>query len=105
MPARTHEDLVKEAREDGKIIALIYSPIELQEYIVEIISRDSQQFLEKSSRPLHFHSVDQALHQATKHGALEFFLCIDNTYDECGSTGSGQTFEFIPIQSKYKNND
>ena len=105
MPARTHEDLIKEARKKATTIALIYSPIELQEYIVEIISNDSQQFLEKSNRLIHFQSVDQALHHSTKHGAQEFFLCTDNTYDECGSVGFGQTFEFIPIQSKYKNNN
>ena len=39
---------------------------------------------------------------ATSYGAEEFFLCADNTYDECGSIASAQRFDYIPIQSKYK---
>jgi len=38
--------------------------------------------------------------QATQYGAKEFFLCVDNTYDEFGSTASPQQFDYIPIHSK-----
>lgn len=102
MPNKTHEELVNDARIKSTVIALIYSPVELQEYIVEIISKDSNHFIKKSNEIIHFHSLDQALYHATHDGADEFFLCADNTYDECGSLGSAQTFDYIPIHSKYK---
>lgn len=102
MPDKTREELINDARNESKVIALIYSPIELHEYIVEIISKDSDKFIRKGNKIIHFNSVDQALSQATNYGAEIFFLCADNTYDECGSIGSAQKFDYIPIQSKYK---
>lgn len=102
MPNKTHDDLVNDARSKSTVIALIYSPVELQEYIVEIISKDADNFIEKDHQIIHFHSVDQALFQANNYLAEEFFLCVDNTYDECGSIGSPQRFDYIPIHSKYK---
>lgn len=102
MPNKTHEGMVNDARNKPSIIALIYSPVELQEYIVEIISKDSVKFIKKGNQIIHFNSVDQALSHATNYGAEEFFLCVDNTYDECGSIGSTQKFDYIPIHSKYK---
>ena len=35
MPNKTHEELVNDARNKSKVIALIYSPVDLQEYIAE----------------------------------------------------------------------
>lgn len=102
MPNKTHDELVTDARDNSKVIALIYSPIELYEYIVEIISKNSDQFIQKRNQIIHFNSVDQALSHATNYGADEFFLCTDNTYDECGPVGSAHTFNYIPIHSKYK---
>ena len=102
MPNKTHEELVNDARIKSTVIALIYSPVELQEYIIEIISKDSNSFIKKRNEIIHFHSVDEALYRATNYGAREFFLCADNTYDECGSLGAAQKFDYIPIHSKYK---
>jgi hypothetical protein len=102
MPNKTHEELVNDARSKSTVFALIYSPIELQEYFVEIISKNSIHFVMKGNQIMHFNSVDQALFHATNYYAEEFFLCVDNTYDECGSIGSAQRFDYIPIHSKYK---
>ncbi len=102
MPNKTHEDFINDARNNSKVIALIYSPVELYEYIVEIISKDSDNFIKKDNQIIHFHSVDLALSYVTNYGAEEFFLCVDNTYDECGSIGSAQRFDYIPIHSKYQ---
>lgn len=96
----SHQDLIDEARTQSKSMALIYSPIELNEYIVEIISEASVQFIRKHDQVAHFHSVEEAITNATKYGAKEFFLCVDNTYDECGSMASTQPFDYIPIHSK-----
>lgn len=100
MANKTHEEIVNDARNKQSVIALVYSPVELQKYIVEIISKDSDKFIKKGDRTIHFNSVDQALSQAKSYGAKEFFLCVDNTYDECGSMGSPQKFDYIPIHSK-----
>ena len=102
MQNKTHDDIVNDARNNSTVIALIYSPVELQEYIVEIISKDANNFIKKGNQIIHFHSVDEALFHATHYLAGEFFLCVDNTYDECGSIGSSQRFDYIPIHSKYK---
>lgn len=102
MSNKTHDELVNDARNKSTVIALIYSPLELQEYIVEIISKDSDSFIEKGHEIIHFLSLDQALFHATHYLAEEFFLCLDNTYDECGSIGLVQRFDYIPIHSKYK---
>lgn len=102
MQKTKHEELLNVARNKFSIIALIYSPVELSEYIVEIVSKDYDKFIQKGNQITHFHSVDQALFHATNYGAEEFFLCVDNTYDECGSIGSAHKFDYIPIHSKYK---
>ena len=101
MSHRTHESLIREAQNQSKTIALIYSPIELHEYIVEIISKDSDKFILKGKELAHFNSIDKALLQATNNGAVEFFLCVDNTYDECGAECSAERFDYMPIHSKY----
>ena len=80
---------------------MIYSPIELNEYIVEILSKDSDLFIHKYNNLAHFHSVKDAVAQATKYGADEFFLCLDNTYDECGSIVSPQHYDYISLYSKH----
>lgn len=94
------EKLVNKVKSDSKSIALIYSPIELHEYIVEIIAKDSDEFIHKGKELWHFHSIDEAMSRAAEYGAEEFFLCADNTYDECGTNIGSQTFDYIPLYSK-----
>ena len=100
MTNSSREDLIYEVQTKSKSIALIYSPIELNEYIVEIISKTSDRFISQKDNIAHFHSVNDAITDATKYGAEEFFLCVDNTYDEFGSLASPQQFDYIPIHSK-----
>ncbi len=96
----SRENLIYEVQTKSKSIALIYSPLELNEYIVEIISKNSELFIRKKDNISHFHSVHDAITHAKKYGAEVFFLCVDNTYDECGSIASPQQFDYIPIHSK-----
>lgn len=96
----TREDLINEAQTKSISIAFIYSPNELNQYIVEIISKNSDLYICKNDSIRHFLSIDNAISHAKKYGATEFFLCADNTYDECGSMGSRQSFDYIPINSK-----
>jgi hypothetical protein len=96
----SRENLIYKAQTKSKSIALIYSPLELNEYIIEIISKTSGLFIHKNDNIAHFHSVNDAINHAKKYGAEEFFLCVDNTYDECGSIAAPQQYEYIPIHSK-----
>ena len=97
----TREDIINQAQTKSKSIALIYSPIELNAYIVEILSKDSDLFIHKYNHLAHFQSVKDAVAKATKYGANEFFLCLDNTYDECGSIASPQHYDYISMYSKH----
>ncbi|AWN73074.1 hypothetical protein LEAN103870_04700 [Legionella anisa] len=102
MANQTREGLINQAKHGSKAIALIYSPIELHEYIVEIIAKDSDEFIHKGKELWHFNSIDEAMSRAAEYGAEEFFLCADNTYDECGSESGPQCFDYIPLYSKAK---
>jgi hypothetical protein len=93
----SRENLIYEVQNESKSIALIYSPLELNEYIVEIISKTSDLFISKNDNISHFLSVDDAVTHAKKYGAKKFFLCVDNTYDECGSIAAPQRFDYLPI--------
>ena len=95
----SRENLIEEVQTKSKSIALIYSPLELNKYIVEIISKTSDLYISKSDNISHFLSVKDAVTHAKKYGAQKFFLCVDNTYDECGSIVAAQRFEYIPINS------
>ena len=98
----TREDLINKTKLISKSIAIIYSPMELNEYLVEIICNDSDQFIRNGDELYHFKSIDEAMSKAIKLGAEEFFLCADNTYDECSSSSAAQHFDYIPIHSKIK---
>ena len=102
MANQTREKLINHAKNSSKSVALIYSPIELHEYIVEIIAKDSDEFIHKGKELWHFHSIEEAIERAAHYGVEEFFLCADNTYDECGSERSPQFYDYIPIYSKNK---
>ncbi len=100
----SREDLIHEVQTKSKSIALIYSPIELNEYIVEIISKNSDLFICKNNEISQFHAVNDAISHALQYGAKEFFLCLNNTYDECGSMGlkaSKPLFDYIPVHLKH----
>ena len=96
------ENLINEVKSGSKTIALIYSPVELHEYIVEIIAKDSDEFIHKGKELWHSNSINEAMSRAAEYGAEEFFLCADNTYDECCSESRPQSFDYIPLYSKAK---
>lgn len=98
----SREDLVNKAQTESISIAFIYSPNELNKYIVEVVSEHEDVYIRKNNHMQYFLSVNDAISNAEKYGAKEFFLCVDNTYDECGSTGSKQHFDYIPLHSKIK---
>ncbi len=102
MPNKTHQELVNDAQNNSTVIALIYSPVELYEYLVEIISKDSSAFIQQGNQIKHFHSVDHALAEAANYQAETYYLCVDNTYDECGSGALVEKFDYIPIHCKFK---
>ena len=99
MASLSRENLIYDVQAKSRSIALIYSPLELNEYIVELISKTSDTFISKNDNISHFLSVHDAITRAKEQGATEFFLCVDNTYDECGSIAATQRFDYLPINS------
>jgi len=95
MFANTRQDLILKAKKSPRSIALIYSPIELYEYTVEILSRDSEQFINHHNDICRFSSIKDAITKAYEYGANEFFLCADSQL-------SNQSYEYIPIYPKNK---
>ncbi|HRD69490.1 MAG TPA: hypothetical protein PK657_05045 [Legionella sp.] len=83
--------------------ALIYSISELNEYLVEVFSADSIEYLRKGNQILKFQSVNDAVRGAKHHGAKNFYLCIDNTYDECGSMTPQESFSYLSISPNGRN--
>lgn len=75
MTNQTRENLINQAKSGSKAIALIYSPIELHEYIVEIIAKDSDVFIHKGKELWHFNSIDEAMSRAAEYGAEDFSVC------------------------------
>tara|TARA_B100000949_G_C14160287_1_gene398763 strand:- start:507 stop:803 length:297 start_codon:yes stop_codon:yes gene_type:complete len=83
---------------EEKPIGLIYSRSELHEYFVELLDHKENHYLHKRKELASFDSVDDALAGARKQGAQEFYLCLDNTYDECGSESVGRRFCYMQIR-------
>lgn len=76
MTNQKREDFINEAKMGSKSIALIYSPIELHEYLVEIITQDSNEFILNGKDLCHFNSIEDAMTQAVKYGAELFFCAL-----------------------------
>jgi hypothetical protein len=96
---RKRDELLSHAKVDNLSLALIYSPIDLHKYIVEIISKNNTKFLKHHSDFIQFNSVVQAIAKAKKAGAEEFFLCVDTTYDECSPVLPTEHYDYIPLAS------
>lgn len=82
---------------DAKPVGLIYSPCELHQYLVELINGHKTQYLHKGKAIASFMTLDDAMREAKKCGAKKFYLCLDNTYDECGSQPLASYFNYLPI--------
>lgn len=82
---------------DEKTVGLIYSRSELHQYLVELIDHKKNHYLHKGKKLASFDSVNDALIGARKQGAREFYLCLDNTYDECGADPIERRFCYMQV--------
>lgn len=95
----SRDELISLAKKND--IALVYSRSELHEYLVELISSNEAHYIHRSKDVSLFHSIDEALRAAQNHGATDFYLCIENTYDEFGPMNAEPHFSYVPIQPKH----
>ena len=80
-------------------IGLIYSRSDLHQYLVEVIDHKKSHYIHKGKDLKSYHSVEDAVRNARRKGAMKCYLCLDNTYDECGTCTMSQRFSYLPIES------
>jgi hypothetical protein len=78
-------------------VGLIYSRAELNQYLVELITFKRADYIHEGDNLASFSTVDEAVRNARESGATCFFLCLDNTYDECGSLPAEERFNYLSI--------
>ncbi|WP_419420132.1 hypothetical protein ACNVED_02230 [Legionella sp. D16C41] len=78
-------------------VGLIYSRADLNQYLVELITFKRADYIHSGVDLASFPTVDEAVYSARESGATCFFLCLDNTYDECGSLPAEDRFNYLPI--------
>ncbi|MGQ3887900.1 hypothetical protein ACQUW5_02565 [Legionella sp. CNM-1927-20] len=78
-------------------VGLIYSRADLNQYLVELITFKRADYIHEGQDLASFSTVDEAVRSARESGATCFFLCLDNTYDECGSLPTEERFNYLPI--------
>lgn len=77
-------------------IGLIYAVSDLGEYCVEILSQGKEQpdFVENNIHA----SISAAKAFMNSQGCRQCYVCLDNTYDECGCDSNTDRFCYMPIQ-------
>ncbi|VEG92045.1 hypothetical protein [Legionella spiritensis] len=85
---------------DDNTVGLIYSRSDLQQYLVELIQGKKTEYLHDGRELAIYTTMDAAVRDARKHGAQNFFLCFDNTYEECGLENTGNHLSYLPIHPR-----
>lgn len=83
---------------DKESIGLIYSRSDLHQYLVELIDHKQSHYIHQGKDLKSYYSVEDAVKGARRKGAEKFYLCLDNTYDECGAGIMPQRFSYLPIE-------
>lgn len=83
-----------------KPVGLIYSRADLNQYLVELIAFKRANYIHEGAieKLIRFSTIDEAVRGARAAGARCFFLCLDNTYDECGPIPAEERFNYLPIE-------
>ncbi|KTD45572.1 hypothetical protein Lrub_2369 [Legionella rubrilucens] len=83
-------------------VGLIYSRSDLHQYLVELIHNDKTDYIHEGIGVAVFPTMEEALRSAKRRGAKCFFLCLDNTYDECGAEPATPHYNYLPIRPSRK---
>ena len=78
--------------------AYIYSIPNLNQYTVKIQTKKESFFLSRKHSQIFYPSVEQATKAAQSYGCHHVFLCLENTYNECGYKGEQSRFSCIKIR-------
>ena len=79
-------------------IGLIISITEMHNYHLEILEDGITSHVSEKNDLKVYPNIQDAQITAKKLGCKKLYLCLDNTYDECG--GNGQTherFSYMPL--------
>lgn len=78
-------------------VAYIYSIPELNKYTVEVKAANESFFISNKSEQIFYSSVALASTAAKSQGCHGAFLCLENTYNECGFKGKQERFSCMKI--------
>ncbi len=84
-------------RNHHELVAYIYAIPELDKYIVEIKAANDSFFIEKKSEQVFYANLDLASKAAISKGCQNAYLCLENTYNECGHAGEQERFSCMKL--------
>tara|TARA_B110000879_G_C11121408_1_gene491978 strand:+ start:1130 stop:1420 length:291 start_codon:yes stop_codon:yes gene_type:complete len=84
---------------NNQSIGLIFAIGDLGKYFVEIIKNGEINTIYNNNRELRmFLNLSDAKNSALKLGCDKLYMCLDNTYDECGFDKTMDRFSYMAIK-------
>ena len=81
-------------------IGLIFSISDLHKFYIEILNDGQATSLSINDNLQMFNSMADAKQIVIQNGCTLVYLCLDNTYDECGSASNMDRFSYMPVTRK-----
>lgn len=78
-------------------IGLIVSVSEMHQYYIETIEDGIVEYLKDCDSLKMFANVEDAKKVAKRFGCKKLYMCLDNTYDECGGLHNQDRFSYMPL--------
>lgn len=86
------------AKSNKKCIGLIFSVGDLGKYFVEILKDGKITSVSYNNELQMFLNLSDAKTSALKLGCDKLYMCLDNTYDECGFDKNMDRFSYMTIK-------
>lgn len=83
---------------DNIKVGLIVSVGESHSYCIETIQEGKSDMLMDNQDVAFFNSISKAQEAALALGCKKLYMCLDNTYDECGHHGKMDRYSYMPLQ-------
>jgi len=80
---------------ESEPVGLIYSRADLNHYFLEILEQGKSNYLHQGNELRVFANSHEASATAHAMGANVCYLCLDNTYDECGAEPTSRRFSYL----------
>ena len=79
-------------------IGLIYAVSDLGEYYVEVLHQGQEQSIFSENDIRMYASISAAKQFMSSQGCRQCYVCLDNTYDECGCDANNDRFCYMLVQ-------